>query len=54
LTATFFGLTSEYTTKVYDVFIRMRQFGWTFHELYGFPIGLRDYIFKKHLEPEGD
>ena len=52
LTATSFGLTTKYITNVYDVLIAMRQAGWEFKELYGFPVGLRDYICEKQLDPE--
>lgn len=54
----FFGLTVEYLESVYNMLDDMRYHGgWSFSELYSFPIGLRNYLSRKlakQLEKEAE
>ena len=45
LASAFFTLTNEYINKVYRVFlVLMKNYGWSFTELYCLPVSLRTWI----------
>ena len=55
LWATFFGLTSDYITSVYEMFFNMKQHGnWNFFELYALPIKLRNWFAERLIKHHKD
>lgn len=45
---TFFGLNSDYMTKVYQMFFDLMQVGnWSFQNIYIIPISLRNWFYQK-------
>ena len=55
---TFFGLTDEYMTNIYEQFFFLKYSGgWSFTEAYNLPVGLRNWFVErllKQLEVERD
>ena len=48
---TFFGLTSEYTNQLYEqMFLVVMQTNFTFTELYGFTVSLRNWIINRTVK----
>ena len=51
LARTFFGLTEEYSEKVYESFFILKHYGgWSLFELYNLPVGLRKWWLDRTIK----
>ena len=55
---TFFGLTPDYISHVYEQFFQLKYYGgWSFFEAYNLPVKLRRWFLKKladQIKKEGE